>query len=376
MYFLSKGSNSGFAGVDFTSQDSMENWAASAFGEGSKLGGEGGFVNPMNPAYQMAGSETDLIEAFSGEYGTGFQSAADAIGELQSVVGGTVAQFGALNAALSTFLGSDVGAGFAAGGALALIPGALINAITTGSFSGGEDAATGGAGAGDTALGPQLSAPTIGNVTAGYGKAGPQFIDGTHNGIDYGVPIGTDVRAAYDGTVQTVKNNTAERSYGLYIVLDHGGGWTTTYAHLSEALVAAGDSVRKNQIIGKSGNSGTTDPHLHFEVKKYGKDVPPSQFNPSAAGGAGASDIGMLWGGSTASGGYGTGSGVLPSSAGGGGGASAARVVSPSRGSSGAPQVTINLTVANASEEEARRFARIVKEQIEEDTFVNRMGVR
>jgi murein DD-endopeptidase MepM/ murein hydrolase activator NlpD len=386
MYFLSKGSNSGFAGVDFSSQDSMENWAANAFGAGSRLidteNAENSFINPMNPAYQMAGSETGLIEDYAGLYGEGFQDAADFIGAAQremkffadetNEAGNLLVKF---NSALATILGSDIGAGIASGGFVFMGPAMGISAIES-YFTGGEDAATGGAGVGDVALGPQLSAPTIGNVTAGYGKAGPEFIDGTHNGIDYGVPIGTDVRAAYDGTVQTVKNNTAERSYGLHIVLDHGGGWTTTYAHLSEALVAAGDSVRKNQLIGKSGKSGTTDPHLHFEVKKHGKDIPPSQFNPSAAGGAGASDMGMLWGGSTASGGYGTGSGVLPSSAGGGGGASAARVVSPSRGSSGAPQVTINLTVANASEEEARRFARIVKEQIEEDTFVNRMGVR
>lgn len=375
MYFLSKGSNSGFAGVDFSSQDSMENWAANAFGENSKLGGEGGFVNPMNPAYQLAGSETGLLEDFSESYGVGFKAAADAIGLLQDAVGDTVSEFGALNAALSTFLGSDIGSGFAAGGALALIPGALVGLIG-GAFSGAEDGGTGGAGIGDTALSPQLSAPTVGNVTAGYGKAGEQFIDGTHNGIDYGVPEGTIVRAAYDGTVQKVHNNTAERSYGLYIVLDHGGGWTTTYAHLSEALVSQGDSVRKNQPIGKSGRSGTTDPHLHFEVKKNGKDVPPSQFNPNAAGGAGASDMGMLWGGSTASGGYGTGSSVMPAVAGGGTGGSAARVVSPTSGGSSSPQVTINVSIASASEEEARRFARVVKQQLEEDSFVHRMGAR
>ena len=373
MYLLAK---AGGAKIDFSSQESMQNWAGNAFGKGGVL--ENKYENPMAPAYQLAGSETDLIEAFTPSYGKGFKGAADAIGDLQSVVETTADAFGELNAFLSTFLGSDTGSGFAAGGAIFVGGAAALDAIAK-AMGGAEDSATGGAGLGDVGLGDLLGAPASGGVTAGYGKVGNQFWDGSHNGIDYGVPEGTPVRAAYDGKVSRVGNNSRAKSYGKYIVLEHGNGWTTTYAHLSEILVREQQQVKKGEIIGKSGSTGTDQAHLHFEVKKDGKDKPPSQFNPGGTGGGSASDsLGGLWSGTSYSGGYGvdmgggaTGGGTAVDSM-----SSGSAVISSSSSGSSSPQVVITVNVQSASEDEARRFAQIVKQELEEENFVSRMGAK
>lgn len=92
-----------------------------------------------------------------------------------------------------------------------------------------------------------------------------------HNGIDYGAPRGTLVYAAADGVVK-VSNYRAGNpwfgGYGNYIVIEHGNGTQTLYAHLSAVDVSVGETVGKGQTIGKTGNTGrSTGPHLHFEVR-------------------------------------------------------------------------------------------------------------
>jgi murein DD-endopeptidase MepM/ murein hydrolase activator NlpD len=89
-----------------------------------------------------------------------------------------------------------------------------------------------------------------------------------HTGIDLAVPLGTPVRAALDGVAHVVVSLTG---YGLHVILDHGDGLTTLYAHLSAVTVADGDAVAAGDVIGLAGSSGnSTGPHLHFEVRRDG----------------------------------------------------------------------------------------------------------
>jgi len=109
-----------------------------------------------------------------------------------------------------------------------------------------------------------------------------------HNGIDYGISVGTPIYAAADGSVSVIDNNDRGSSrfdrfqYGKYILLSHDNNLTTLYAHLSQNnLVSVGQQVKKGDLIGYSGNTGySTGPHLHFTVYwtpsiKF-KSVPPA----------------------------------------------------------------------------------------------------
>jgi murein DD-endopeptidase MepM/ murein hydrolase activator NlpD len=86
-----------------------------------------------------------------------------------------------------------------------------------------------------------------------------------HKGIDIGTPIGTPIRAAKDGKVIFAGWSDG---YGKKILIDHGNGYETLYAHLDELLVKAGDRVSSGEVIGLSGGTGyVTGPHLHFEIQ-------------------------------------------------------------------------------------------------------------
>ena len=95
-----------------------------------------------------------------------------------------------------------------------------------------------------------------------------------HLGIDYAVPKGTEVKSPADGYV-----SLAERGFyftGDSIILDHGHGVSTIYAHLDEILVKKGDFIKKGQIIGKVGSTGrATGPHLHFGMNWLGTKIDP-----------------------------------------------------------------------------------------------------
>lgn len=105
-----------------------------------------------------------------------------------------------------------------------------------------------------------------------------------HTGVDLGGNYGNPVVASRDGEVILVNNpyqgrNTGGSGYGNYIVIDHGDGYCTLYAHLKETLVKVGQQVTAGQKIGLCGSTGTsTGPHLHFEVIYNGKTVDPAKF--------------------------------------------------------------------------------------------------
>ena len=86
-----------------------------------------------------------------------------------------------------------------------------------------------------------------------------------HNGTDFGVPVGTPVYAPADGVVERC---TYQSAAGYYIVIKHQGAYSTVYMHLSKILVKPGQSVKANQRIALSGNTGrSTGPHLHYELR-------------------------------------------------------------------------------------------------------------
>ncbi len=94
-----------------------------------------------------------------------------------------------------------------------------------------------------------------------------------HTGIDIGISSGKSVVAAGDGKV--IHANWLG-GYGKVIMIDHGGGIVTLYAHNSSLVVSEGDKVKKGDVVSKAGSTGmSTGPHLHFEVRKDGKYVDP-----------------------------------------------------------------------------------------------------
>lgn len=139
-------------------------------------------------------------------------------------------------------------------------------------------AANSGSMAGSTGSGAHsgsLGYPTNSRrVSAGY----PNYSSGRyHGGVDFPVPTGSPIYASASGTVIIAKN--LNYSYGHYLVVDHGNGLSTLYAHNSSLLVGVGDHVNKGQVIARSGSTGnSTGPHCHFEVRVNGTRVNPFNY--------------------------------------------------------------------------------------------------
>jgi len=98
-----------------------------------------------------------------------------------------------------------------------------------------------------------------------------------HTGMDFTAATGTDVFATGDGTVEATEKNGW--GYGNCIVINHGYGYKTRYAHLSAFKIKVGDKVKRGDLIGLVGTSGkSTGPHLHYEVEKNGEKVNPIHY--------------------------------------------------------------------------------------------------
>ncbi len=97
-----------------------------------------------------------------------------------------------------------------------------------------------------------------------------------HNGLDFSAPRGTPVYATGDGKVQMAYYSP---SYGFVVYIDHDYAFETRYAHLTHFIVKDGDSIKRGQVIGYVGNTGTSaGPHLHYEVLYKGTPVNPINF--------------------------------------------------------------------------------------------------
>jgi len=101
-----------------------------------------------------------------------------------------------------------------------------------------------------------------------------------HYGMDFTAPTGTPVYATGDGKVVEIKGSRRSRSgYGLVIMIDHGYGYETLYAHLNSFNVRLGQKMKRGDVIGYVGNTGgSTAPHLHYEVHKNGSAVNPQYY--------------------------------------------------------------------------------------------------
>jgi len=120
---------------------------------------------------------------------------------------------------------------------------------------------------------PGFRWPVHGRVIARFG----QSPNGQNDGIDVAVPQGTPVKAAEDGVVAYAGNEL--KGYGNLVLIRHGNGYVTAYAHASEILVKRGESVKRGQVIAKSGETGSVKaPELHFEIRKGATPVDPTEF--------------------------------------------------------------------------------------------------
>jgi murein DD-endopeptidase MepM/ murein hydrolase activator NlpD len=121
---------------------------------------------------------------------------------------------------------------------------------------------------------PTFRWPVRGRVIASYGA---KTNGKANDGINLAVPEGTPVKAADDGVVAYAGNEL--KGYGNLVLVRHSNGYVTAYAHASELLVKRGDTIKRGQVIAKSGQSGeVASPQLHFEIRKGSTPVDPLQF--------------------------------------------------------------------------------------------------
>lgn len=128
--------------------------------------------------------------------------------------------------------------------------------------------------------GAQMVWPATGNISTYFHEAGPYWVGGYHQGLDIAAWWGYNVFAAWDGVVIEAQDGW-NKGYGTTILIDHGNGVSTRYAHLETLLVEPGDKVWSGELIGFVGSSGASGgPHLHFEVLIDGDLRDPLDFLP------------------------------------------------------------------------------------------------
>jgi murein DD-endopeptidase MepM/ murein hydrolase activator NlpD len=124
-----------------------------------------------------------------------------------------------------------------------------------------------------------ISNKDLTRTASGYGwRIHPIYkISKFHYGMDFTAPLGTDIYATGDGTV--VGMVSSQRGFGKHIIIDHGFGYSSVYAHLSNFNVRVGQKVKRGDIIGYVGNTGTSVAnHLHYEIKLNGQNVDPVNY--------------------------------------------------------------------------------------------------
>ncbi len=145
----------------------------------------------------------------------------------------------------------------------------------------GSSEGTDGGGSGQGSVsddGAQLQRPSSGRVTSPFGYRTHPIHGGQrmHEGVDYAAGYGSEVVAAESGRVISAGNRGG---YGQTVLIDHGSGMTTLYAHLSRFAVSSGEQVQRGQVVGYEGATGAvTGPHLHFEVRINGEPRDPKHY--------------------------------------------------------------------------------------------------
>ena len=129
-------------------------------------------------------------------------------------------------------------------------------------------------------IGGELAWPVPGytRISSKYGMRYHPIlhVNKLHTGVDISAPMGANFVAANDGIVTKAGYNSA---YGNMVIIDHGGGISTLYAHGSEILVQVGQTVKRNEAILKVGSTGySTGPHAHFEVRINGVVTDPIEY--------------------------------------------------------------------------------------------------
>jgi murein DD-endopeptidase MepM/ murein hydrolase activator NlpD len=131
-----------------------------------------------------------------------------------------------------------------------------------------------------TAAVPSFRWPVNGRVIQAFG---PKSTGQQNDGINVSVPEGTAIKAAEDGVVAYAGNEL--KTYGNLVLIRHANGYVTAYAHASEIMVKRDDTVKRGQVIAKSGQTGTvTAPQVHFEIRKGSTPVDPAPFLAKSGG--------------------------------------------------------------------------------------------
>lgn len=98
-----------------------------------------------------------------------------------------------------------------------------------------------------------------------------------HTGLDFTADIGTEIYASGDGVIEEIDSKLS--GYGHHVIIKHGFGFESLYAHMSKVIVKKGEKVKRGQVIGYVGNTGaSTGPHLHYEVIRNGEKVNPAFY--------------------------------------------------------------------------------------------------
>jgi murein DD-endopeptidase MepM/ murein hydrolase activator NlpD len=125
---------------------------------------------------------------------------------------------------------------------------------------------------------PRLIVPVVGTPTSGFGTRIVNHAEQNHPGFDLAAATGTPVVAAAGGKVTHAGPGG---TYGNLVIVRHGNGYETRYAHLSAVTVKVGDEVPAGQQVGNVGTTGySTGPHLHFEVRHDGTPIDPAPLLP------------------------------------------------------------------------------------------------
>lgn len=258
-------------------------------------------ANPQQSIFNMNQSQTGILQGSEANALSGLQLAAQYVKGFNDTMGPLLQDMAKYKAAFEGAMSTNAGQGTMAfaknflGGLKNLFSGGMsalqsaAGAAAAGGGTPGYGGSFGGRGGGSSGLMSSfgsMSSTANPTISATYGETDPSGIwsstGNQHQGVDYAVPTGTPVRATLDGIVS---GKVLSADYGQAVLLEHPGGYSSIYAHLSNKEVSIGAQVKAGDEIGKSGSSGNvTGPSLHYEVWK-GENNPvdpatlPGAFN-------------------------------------------------------------------------------------------------